>query len=215
MDGGHFQVSAQLHLDCRHLIPVRRDDADAFIAFLLQLREDFFPDHIDLPLIQVTTGMVSRRCPVHGQDIWLFVVLRHDDEFPTVEFLVAEIDDLYVYVNFSKDAPNETGYLQFSGTWADGIARYINWGNASSLEIAADSLEESLTSERMEIVESNQMMSAQFDVGLGLDSVQQMPFIYVSGIDANGTADSGVLLTITLTPEIMEKINMLREYIYQ
>ena len=138
-----------------------------------------------------------------------------EDVYSTTHVNGAEIDDLYVYVNFSKDAPNETGYLQFSGTWADGIARYINWGNASSLEIAADSLEESLTSERMEIVESNQMMSAQFDVGLGLDSAQQMPFIYVSGIDANGTADSGVLLTITLTPEIMEKINMLREYIYQ
>ena len=38
--------------------------------------------------------MVSRCCPIHGQDIRLFVVLRHDDEFPAVEFLVAEIDDL-------------------------------------------------------------------------------------------------------------------------
>ena len=38
--------------------------------------------------------MVARHCPIHGQDIRLFMVRCHDDELSAIEFLVAEIDDL-------------------------------------------------------------------------------------------------------------------------
>ena len=93
MDGGYFQVLAQLCLDCRHLISVWCNDPDALIPLSRQIWEYLLPNHVDLSLIQVTSGMVARRCPIHGQDIRLFMVLCHDDELPTVEFLVAEIDD--------------------------------------------------------------------------------------------------------------------------
>lgn len=93
MDGGHFQFLAQLCLDCRHLIPVRRNDANTPIPMALQTGKDLLPNHINLSLIQVATGVVARSCPVHGQHIRLFMVLCHDDELPTIEFLIAKIDD--------------------------------------------------------------------------------------------------------------------------
>ena len=66
VNSSHFQILPQLCLDCRHLIPVRRDDADTPIPLSLQTGKDLLPNHIDLPLIQVTAGVVAERCPVHG-----------------------------------------------------------------------------------------------------------------------------------------------------
>ena len=94
MDGSHFQFLAQLRLDCRHLIPVRRNDANTPIPLSFQAGKDLLSNHINLSLIQMSTGVVAGRCPVHGQHIRLFMVLRHDDELSAIEFLVAEIDDL-------------------------------------------------------------------------------------------------------------------------
>ena len=56
--------------------------------------EELLFDHINLPLIQAATGVVSRRCPIHRQYIRLVVVSRHNDQLPAIEFLIAEIDDL-------------------------------------------------------------------------------------------------------------------------
>ena len=94
MDGSHFQSLAQLGLDRRHLVSVRRDDANTPISLSFQAGKDLLSDHINLSLVQMATGVVAGRCPVHGQDIRFFMVLCHDDEFPAIEFLVAEIDDL-------------------------------------------------------------------------------------------------------------------------
>ena len=94
VDSSHLQFLAQLRLDCRHLIPVRRDDANTPIPLSFQTGKDLLPNHIDLPLVQMASGVVPRHRPIHGHDIRFFMVLRHDDELPTIEFLIAEIDDL-------------------------------------------------------------------------------------------------------------------------
>ena len=93
MYGSHFQFFAQLCLNRRHLIPIWRDNADTLIPLFRQTGKYLLPDYIDLSLIQMITGMVAGCCPVHGQHIGLLMVLRHDNELPTVELLITEIDD--------------------------------------------------------------------------------------------------------------------------
>ena len=128
----------------------------------------------------------------------------------------AGINDFQVYISFSKDAPVETGYIQFSGSWADGVDRYVDWGRTSSLEAAERSAEGTLSSDSMDFLKNNYTLSARFDVGLALnyDELDQMPYLYLTGIDANGNVDSSLLLTLDITPGIMEKIEAVREYAF-
>ena len=88
-----FKAASQLFPNRLRLIPIRRDDSDAFIASLFQAREHLLPNHVDLPLIETASGMVPRRGAVHRQNIRLSAVFRHDDQPAAIKFLIAEIDD--------------------------------------------------------------------------------------------------------------------------
>lgn len=69
----------------------------------------------------------------------------------------------------------------------------------------------------LDFVENHQTLSAQVDVGLGLidDEMEKMPYLYVVGVDETGIADIGVVLRLELTAEIIEKIETIREYVYE
>ena len=132
-----------------------------------------------------------------------------EDTYQINRMMGTGIDNFQVYINFSKNAPNEMGYIQFSGTWADGVSRRTTWGHASSLEMAEDSWSEQFSPE------SNQPATTQFDIGLGLEGIEQAPYVYIIGINGNGSADSGVLLTLNFTPEIQEKIEALKGLVFE
>ena len=96
VDGNRFNAASQLALKRSYLIPIRCNDTNASVSFFLQVWKNFFLNHINLPLIQAATGVVSRRCPIHRQYIRLVVVSRHNDQLSAIEFLIAEINDLGV-----------------------------------------------------------------------------------------------------------------------
>ena len=96
MDGVHLVSISQLLADGCHLVPIRRDNADALEILLMQPRKHLLLDDINLALIEMPTGVIAGSRPVHGQHIRLIMVLRHDDQLSVVELLVAEIDDLRV-----------------------------------------------------------------------------------------------------------------------
>ena len=47
------------------------------------------------------------------------------------------------------------------------------------------------------------------------DEMEKMPYLYVVGVDETGIADIGVVLRLELTAEIIEKIETIREYVYE
>ena len=87
---------AQLLADSGHLIPVRRDDADALEILSMQHGKHLLPDDVDLSLVEMPAGVIACRCPVYSQHIRLTVIFCHHDQLPVVELLVAEVDDLWV-----------------------------------------------------------------------------------------------------------------------
>ena len=93
MDGVHLISISQLLADGCHLIPIRRNNADALEILLMQPRKHLLLDDIDLALIEMTAGMVTGRRPLHCQHIRLIVILRHNDQLPIVKLLIAEVDD--------------------------------------------------------------------------------------------------------------------------
>ena len=94
MDGVHFIGITQLLADSCHLIPVGRNNADALVVLLLKSRKHLLLNHVDLTLVEMSTGMVACGCPVHGQHIRLIVILSHDNQLPMIELLIAEVNDL-------------------------------------------------------------------------------------------------------------------------
>ena len=96
MDGVHLISISQLLADGCHLIPIWRDNTDALEILLMQPRKHLLLDDVDLALIEMSTSVVAGSCPVHGQYIRLIMILRHNDQLPVVELLVAEVDDLRV-----------------------------------------------------------------------------------------------------------------------
>ena len=93
MNRRHLPVVSQLLSDGRRLIPIRRNHADIRKPLPSQYREHFLPDDIDLALIQMPPGMISRRRAVHGQHILLTVILRQDDQFSIVKLLIEKFGD--------------------------------------------------------------------------------------------------------------------------
>ena len=96
MDGVHLISISQLLADGCHLIPIRRNNADALEILLMQPRKHLPLDDIDLALVEMPAGVIAGNRPVHGQYIRLIMVLRHNDQLPVVELLVAEVDDFGV-----------------------------------------------------------------------------------------------------------------------
>ena len=96
MDGVHLISISQLLADGCHLIPIRRNNADALEILLMQPRKHLLLDDIDLALVEMPTGVITGNRPVHGQYIWLIMVFCHNDQLSVVELLIAEIDDLRV-----------------------------------------------------------------------------------------------------------------------
>ena len=92
----HLISAAQLFPDGRHLIPIRRDNADALEILLIQPWKHFLLDDVYLALVEMPTGMITGSRPIHGQHIRFVMILRHDDQLSMIELLVAEVDDLRV-----------------------------------------------------------------------------------------------------------------------
>ena len=66
MDGVHLVSISQLLADGCHLVPIRRDNADALEILLMQPRKHLLLDDIDLALVEMTAGVVARSRPVHS-----------------------------------------------------------------------------------------------------------------------------------------------------
>ena len=96
VDGVHLISISQLLADGCHLIPIWRDNTDALEILLMQPRKHLLLDDIDLALVEMPTGVITGNRPVHGQYIRLIMILRHNDQLPVVELLVAEVDDFWV-----------------------------------------------------------------------------------------------------------------------
>ena len=96
MDGVHLISISQLLANGCHLVPIWRDNADALEILLMQPRERLLLDYIDLPLVEMSAGVVASSRSVHGQYIRLIMVFGHNDQLPVVELLVAEVDDFRV-----------------------------------------------------------------------------------------------------------------------
>lgn len=93
MDGVHLISISQLLANGCHLVPIWRDNADALEILLMQPRESLLLDYIDLPLVEMSAGVVASGCSIHGQHIRLIMVFGHNDQLPVVELLIAEVDD--------------------------------------------------------------------------------------------------------------------------
>lgn len=144
-----------------------------------------------------------------GVDLYLT-----EDDYHIIRTFGAGINNFRIYINFSKNAPLPIGYVNYNGTWGDGISRYVDWGQSSSLEEVENLMGREVS---LDFVENHQTLSAQVDVGLGLidDEMEKMPYLYVVGVDETGIADIGVVLRLELTAEIIEKIETIREYVYE
>ena len=59
-----------------------RDNADALEILLMQPRERLLLDYIDLPLVEMSAGVVASSRSVHGQYIRLIMVFGHNDQLP-------------------------------------------------------------------------------------------------------------------------------------
>ena len=94
VDGVHLISISQLLANGCHLVPIWRDNADALEILLMQPRESLLLDYIDLPLVEMSAGVVASGCSIHGQHIRLIMVFGHNDQLPVVELLIAEVDDL-------------------------------------------------------------------------------------------------------------------------
>ena len=94
MDCIYFIVASKLFPNGSGLISIWRDNPDALIILPTELRENFLLDDINLTLVDVPTCVVSGGCSIHSQHIWFIIVLRHYNQLTSIEFLVAEVDDL-------------------------------------------------------------------------------------------------------------------------
>ena len=90
----NFGSPSQLQFHCIYLIPIWRDNSDILASLFFQPGHHFFPNHINLPLIFVPTGVISRGRPIDLQNIRFIMVFGHNNQLSIIEFLIAKLNDL-------------------------------------------------------------------------------------------------------------------------
>ena len=93
----HLSLASQLAScieDKRIPYLVRHSLTEIIMTRIFQLRQSFFTDHIDLPLIQMSARMISLNRSKHTEGIRFSMVFSHDDQFTVIKLPIKKLSDL-------------------------------------------------------------------------------------------------------------------------